>query len=117
MKTILKLEEAALFILGIVLFAQLDFAWWWFPVLLLLPDIGMLGYLINTRVGAFTYNLFHYRAIAVGLLIFGYMYGYELLLLSGVMLFSHIAFDRMLGYGLKYPDNFKNTHLGQIGKN
>ena len=117
MKTILKLEEAALFVLGIGLFSQLDFAWWWFLVLLLLPDIGMLGYLINTRVGAFTYNLFHYRAIAVGLLIFGYIYGYELLLLIGVMLFSHIAFDRMLGYGLKYPDNFKNTHLGQIGKN
>lgn len=116
MKTLLKLEEVSLFLAGIFFFSQLDFAWWWFLVLLLLPDIGMLGYLINTKVGAFTYNLFHYRAIAVGLLIFGYIYENQLVLLSGVMLFSHIAFDRMLGYGLKYPDNFKNTHLGLIGK-
>jgi len=117
MKTVLKLEEVALFALGIFMFAQLDFAWWWFLILLLVPDIGMLGYVVNTKVGAFTYNLFHHRTIAVLLLIFGYIYGNQLLLLSGVVLFSHIAFDRMLGYGLKYPDNFKNTHLGQIGKN
>jgi uncharacterized protein YbjT (DUF2867 family) len=24
--------------------------------------------------------------------------------------------DRVLGYGLKYPDAFKHTHLGTIGK-
>jgi Domain of unknown function (DUF4260) len=115
MKTILKLEEASLFIVGLFLFAQLDFAWWWFLVLLLLPDIGMLGYVVNNRVGAFTYNLFHYRAVSVGLLVFGYLYEHQVLLLCGVVLFSHIALDRMLGYGLKYPDSFKNTHLGKIG--
>lgn len=115
MKAILRLEEAVLFIAGFFLFMQLDFVWWWFLVLLLLPDIGMLGYLVNTRVGAFTYNLFHFRAIAVGLLIFGYIYEHQIVMGSGIILFSHIAFDRMLGYGLKYPDNFKNTHLGKIG--
>ena len=117
MKTILKIEEAALFVTGVFMFSTLNFAWWWFPVLLLTPDLGMLGYLANQKVGAFSYNIFHHRAIAVTLLIFGYFYDWQLLLLSGVILFSHIAFDRMLGYGLKFPDSFKNTHLGTIGNN
>ncbi len=114
MKSILKLEELALFVLGILVFSQLDIAWWWFPVLLLTPDIGMLGYVINTRLGAITYNLFHHRGIAVALLIAGFYLDHFGILLAGTILFSHIAFDRMLGYGLKYPDNFKNTHLGNI---
>ena len=114
MKTTLKLEELALFIVGIVAFTFLDIAWWWFLVLLLTPDIGMLGYILNTKVGAITYNLFHHRGIAISLLLFGYYLDSFGILLAGIVMFSHIAFDRMLGYGLKYPDNFKNTHLGNI---
>ena len=49
MKTTLKIEELAQFLLGIFFFSQLDYAWWWFPALLLTPDIGMVGYLVNTR--------------------------------------------------------------------
>ena len=52
MKYILKLEELAEFILGIFIFSRLDFAWWYFPLLLLAPDIGMLGYLVNPKIGA-----------------------------------------------------------------
>ena len=64
MKTILNLEEWGIFLLCIFLFSRLPFAWWWFPALLLLPDIGMLGYLAGPKVGAFTYNLLHHRAVA-----------------------------------------------------
>lgn len=116
MKAILKLEELALFLLGIVAYTQLDIKWWWFPLLLLTPDIGALGYVINTKTGAVTYNLFHHRGIAVAVLLIGFYFDNFGMLLAGVILFSHIAFDRMLGYGLKYPDSFKNTHLGNIGK-
>ncbi|MDX1462342.1 MAG: DUF4260 domain-containing protein [Marinirhabdus sp.] len=115
MKNVLKIEELGLFVLGICAFSTLPFAWWWFLVLLLTPDIGMLGYLVNNKVGAFTYNMFHHRAVAVAFIIFGYFYANEIILLIGVMLFSHIAFDRMFGYGLKYPSGFKDTHLGKIG--
>jgi hypothetical protein len=27
----------------------------------------------------------------------------------------HIAIDRVLGYGLKLPSGFRDTHLGRIG--
>jgi hypothetical protein len=114
MKTLLKLEEAAQFALSIVLFAQLPFVWWVYPALLLLPDMGMLGYLINARVGAFTYNLFHHKALAIGVGLLGLWLTNDYLLLLGVMLFGHASMDRMMGYGLKYNRGFKFTHLGEL---
>lgn len=116
MQTTLKIEELSQFIFGIFLFLQLDYAWWWFGILILTPDIGAVGYLINTKIGAFTYNIFHNKAIAIALGICGFYFNISLLILIGVILFSHAALDRIFGYGLKYPDSFKNTHLGIIGK-
>lgn len=114
MKLTLKLEEFAELGLAIFLFSQLDYAWWWFPALILTPDIGMLGYLVNTKLGAITYNLFHHKGLAIGLYLIGAYMGNSMLMLVGIILFGHSAMDRFFGYGLKYPDNFKNTHLGQI---
>ncbi|MAB48326.1 MAG: hypothetical protein CMC05_06820 [Flavobacteriaceae bacterium] len=117
MKTTLKLEELGMFVLGIFLFTQLSYAWWWFLVLILLPDIGMLGYFINTKVGALTYNIFHHKGLAVIIYLIGIYFDMELLKLIGIILFSHASLDRIFGYGLKFKDNFKNTHLGEIGNN
>jgi len=116
MKTILKIEEFAQLVLGIYLFSQLDYVWWWFPIPFLLPDLGIFGYLINPKIGAFTYNFFHSKSIAIGLILAGIFFLGDLYTLIGVIMFSHSAFDRMLGYGLKYTDSFKSTHLGTIGK-
>jgi hypothetical protein len=116
MKTILKIEELAQFVLGIFLFATLDFDWWVFPALLLTPDIGMLGYVLNPKFGAFFYNFFHHKAVAIAVMILGYLYLGEWATLMGIVLFSHASFDRIFGYGLKFEDSFKHTHLGTIGK-
>ncbi len=67
MKTLLRIEEAFLFGLSIYLFSHLGFSWWWFPLLILTPDIGMLGYLFNPKIGAIIYNIIHHRAISVAL--------------------------------------------------
>ncbi len=115
MKTIIKLEEVMMLALGIYLFDQLDFAWWWFVVLLLAPDIGMLGYLFGNKVGAATYNLFHHKGIAILVYLTGTYIALPVLQLAGIILFSHSSFDRALGYGLKYDNGFKYTHLGEIG--
>lgn len=116
MKTIIKLEELGLFILGIYLFSLLNFEWWWFLVLILAPDLSMLGYVFGNKSGAFFYNIFHHRGIAVLLYILGCYLKIELLQLLGIILFSHSAMDRIFGYGLKYESGFKYTHLGEIGK-
>ena len=116
MKTIIKLEEVGLFILGIYLFSLLNYQWWWFLVLILAPDFSMLGYIVNNKVGALSYNLFHHKGIAVLLYLIGCYLEIEILQLVGVILFSHSSMDRMFGYGLKYEQGFKYTHLGEIGK-
>ncbi len=114
MQITLKIEELAQFILGIIVFSTLIYDWWLFPLLLFLPDISMLGYLVNPKVGAISYNLFHHKAVAIAIALFG-MYNVDFLIaLIGVILFSHASFDRIFGYGLEYPDSFKNTHLGKI---
>ena len=115
MKITLALEEFAMLMLGIFVFSRLDFAWWWFLVLFFTPDFGMLGYLFNNRIGAFIYNLFHHKGLAVLICFLGFYLQNEVFQLIGVILFSHAAFDRILGYGLKYEKGFKFTHLGEIG--
>lgn len=116
MKTILKLEELGLFILGIYLFSLLNYQWWWFLVLILAPDLSMIGYAFGNKIGAFLYNLVHHKGIAVLLYIIGCYLKIEIVQLIGIILFSHSAMDRIFGYGLKYEKGFKYTHLGEIGK-
>ena len=87
-----------------------------FLVLLLTPDIGALGYIINSNVGAFSYNLFHHKGLAITLYFIGIYLSFPLLQLAGTILFSHSCLDRIFGYGLKYEKGFKFTHLGEIGK-
>ncbi len=118
MKMLLILEEFAMTIASLYLlsFYDLGLPVWIWALLFFAPDIGMIGYAINARIGAFTYNIFHHKGIAIVLALCGYAFGQEILLSIGLLLFAHSSFDRILGYGLKYPDSFQNTHLGRIGK-
>ena len=114
MKTLLRLEELALFLGCIYLFSRLNFAWWWFPALLLLPDLSMIGYLINPAVGAAVYNVVHHKGLGILIGLWGLATGNQYLMLTGVMLVAHSSMDRVAGYGLKYADSFKHTHLGTL---
>ncbi len=116
MKNTLRLEEGLMLILAVYLNTLLPFAWWWYWVFFLVPDIGMVGYLFNARAGAVLYNLFHHKGIAVVFYLVGIFLNNTHLMFVGLLLFGHSSFDRVFGYGLKYPDNFHNTHLGWIGK-
>lgn len=116
MKNLLKLEEIGQFLLSIILFSQLDYDWWVFPVCLLLPDLSMIGYLFSPKTGAMSYNFFHHKLVAILVLIVGLWLNNPLITLAGVILFGHSAMDRIFGYGLKFNDDFKHTHLGWIGK-
>ena len=117
MKTIISLEEAAKLILSYCLSIAIGFQWWVFLVWLLAPDISMIGYVLNTRTGAALYNFFHHQALAIAAGLAGLYMQMPDLQLAGLVLFGHSAMDRMLGYGLKYPDHFKHTHLGWMGTN
>ncbi len=127
MNTLLRLEESVQFLACLLALVLGDMPWWVYPILLVGPDIGMLGYLIDTRIGAITYNLLHHKGLAF-LLLVGGMYlnavtlfkpgawNSDLVLWTGVILLGHASMDRMFGYGLKFSDDFHHTHLGWIGK-
>ncbi|MEO6668994.1 MAG: DUF4260 domain-containing protein [Ferruginibacter sp.] len=114
MKNLIKLEEAGIFVISIFFLYKLNMniSWWLYAILFFSPDIGMLGYLVNTKLGALTYNFFHHKAIGCILIIFGITQANDYLLFAGLLFLSHSAFDRILGYGLKYPDSFKHTNVG-----
>lgn len=116
MKNLIKLEEIGQFLLAIMLFSNLNYSWWMFPACLLLPDVSMIGYAINPKIGAYVYNIFHHKFIAIIVLIAGYLLAHKVLIFTGIILFAHAAMDRIFGYGLKYTNDFKNTHLGFISK-
>src|SRR4030095_1664425 len=116
MKKIIQAEELAMFLLSIYLFSQLSFKWWWFPLLILTPDISMIAYAFGDKAGAIIYNIFQHKVPAIALYIFGSYFQNEALQLIGIVRFGHSSMDRMLGYGLKTYQGFKFTHLGATGK-
>jgi len=116
MKNLLKFEELFMFGLALFLFSQLDYGWGWFALLFFAPDLSMIGYLANPRLGAWTYNLIHHKGLAVALYVLGSLLSVPWLMFAGTLLFGHSSFDRVFGYGLKYPDSFQATHLGKIGR-
>ncbi len=114
---ILRSEGVVLLLAALAgFFAGLDEPWWLVPMLLFVPDVFMAGYAKSSRTGAALYNLAHsYPAPAV----LGVLASVaEQPLWQGVALvwFAHIGMDRALGYGIKYDTDFKDTHLGRIGR-
>jgi len=74
----------------------------------------MLGYLVNARMGAAVYNLVHTTTLPLFFVAFALL-SKQLTLLPYLLIWlAHIGIDRMLGYGLKYPANFKDTHLQHV---
>jgi len=116
MKNLLKIEEFFLFGLALFLFSGLDYGWSWYALLFFAPDLSMLGYLGNPRMGAWTYNLIHHKGVAVAIYVLGYLLTVPWLMFAGTILLGHSSFDRVLGYGLKHEDAFQSTHLGRIGR-
>jgi len=116
MKNLLRLEEFLMFGFALFLFSRSEFSWGLFALLFFAPDLSMLGYLVNPRFGAWTYNLIHHKGLGLTLYAFGIMGSIPWLVFAGMLLFAHSSFDRILGYGLKYEDEFQNTHLGRIGR-
>lgn len=117
MKAVVKLEELTMFLGSAFILYRMDVQWWYYLLLLLGPDISMLGYLAGNKAGAVSYNLFHHKGIACLVFFIGLLTDNLVLGSVGVILFGHSSMDRFFGYGLKYFEGFQSTHLGRIGKN
>jgi hypothetical protein len=113
---VLRLEALALFVTGVLAYLQLNGNALWLLPLLLAPDLSMIGYLGGPRAGAITYNLAHNLATALVVLAIGWLAAIAPMALAGAILVAHVGMDRSLGYGLKLPTDFRDTHLGRIGR-
>jgi len=113
-RLLLHLEGAVVFVLALVAYWRIDGNWLLFVVLVLVPDIGMLGYVRDTRLGAATYNLFHTYAIPLLVAAAAVLTGAVLVQWLAVIWLAHIGIDRAMGFGLKYPTEFKDTHLARL---
>ncbi len=116
MMWLLRAEGLALLLLSSAAYVQLGGSWREFALLFLLPDVALLGYWLSSRIGAWAYNATHSYLGAAMLLGAGLVLSQYKLVLFGLIWFAHIGFDRALGYGLKYSEGFRHTHLGVIGQ-
>ena len=112
----LRAEGIAALVGGLWSWIALGAAWPLFVVLLLVPDISMVGYLKGTHAGAISYNIVHNWATGGLVLGLGASLAAPALVFAGIILIAHVGMDRLFGYGLKYPTSFQDTHLGRIGK-
>jgi hypothetical protein len=115
-RTWLRLEGLAALAAGVVLFGLAGGNWLLLIPLLLVPDVSMVGYLAGPRLGAVTYNLAHTWTPGFIGLALGLWLASPAIELVAAILIAHVGMDRSLGYGLKMPTAFQDTHLGRIGR-
>jgi hypothetical protein len=112
----LRAEGVAALAAGLAGFLFLGLPWWAFLLLLVVPDVSMVGYVRGPRVGAIAYNVAHDLATGAAMAGLGLALGSAPLAAIGAVFVAHSGMDRMMGYGLKLPSSFKDTHLGRIGR-
>jgi uncharacterized protein DUF4260 len=113
-RRLLHLEGFAVLVGALALYFDAGYGWLLLVVLFLAPDLSMVGYLGGPRAGALVYNLAHTYAGPIALGLVGVLGDVDLATQLALIWLAHIGLDRMLGYGLKYPTGFKDTHLGRV---
>lgn len=113
-RLLLRGEALAVLSGAVLAYGQCGWNWWLFAVLFLAPDLGMLGYLRSPALGAVLYNAAHTLVGPALVLGWGVWAGEGTPQAVSLVWIAHIAFDRVLGYGLKYPGAFHATHLGDL---
>jgi hypothetical protein len=116
-KATLHLEGLAVLAAAVwVYFAQLDASWIAFALLLLVPDLSLLGFLRDMRLDAVMYNAVHNYVLVIAVIAAGFVSGADAVTGLGLILAAHVGMDRAMGYGLKYPTAFVHTHLRRVGE-
>lgn len=110
-RIILQAEGAAVLALSLGAYAQWGGSWVLFGLLILAPDLAMIGYALGNRLGAAAYNAAHTHIVPLALLAVGVTSEAGTVTAVALIWIAHIGFDRMLGYGLKYETGFGDTHL------
>jgi hypothetical protein len=113
-RLLLRLEGLAIAAGAVLLYSEGDHSWWLFALLILTPDLSFLGYLAGPRLGAAAYNLLHNLVLPIALGTTALLADSDAAPAITLVWLAHIGVDRLVGYGLKYPTAFKDTHLQRV---
>ena len=111
---LLRLEGLAVLVGALVLYFDAGFGWLLLLLLILAPDLSAVGYGGGPTVGAACYDLVHTYVLPIALALFGVLADADWATQIALIWFAHIGADRLLGYGLKYPTRFRDTHLQRV---
>ena len=111
---LLRLEGAAVLAGSLALYFDQDFGWLALVVLALAPDLAAIGYMAGPTVGATAYDIAHTEALPIALGVAGVLADEATAVQLALIWLVHIGADRLLGYGLKYPSAFRDTHLQRV---
>jgi hypothetical protein len=111
---LLRVEGVVVFFGAIALYISQNASGLLFGLLFFAPDLSMIGYRINPRIGSFTYNAVHTYALPAALMALALAARWTLGIHVSLIWLAHIGMDRMLGFGLKYPTAFKDTHMQRV---
>ena len=111
---LLRVEHLALLALAIAVYWERDGNWLLFAILFLAPDLAFAAAVAGSQVGLVAYNLTHAAVAPVILALIGILGDLELAVSLALIWFAHLAFDRAIGYGLKYSLTKNDTHLNRI---
>jgi hypothetical protein len=111
---LLRIEGGVLFAVTILCYWESHASWILFAALVLAPDLSFAGYAAGVKIGAAVYNLVHTLTGPLILLAYGLVAAHFSLLPYAMIWIAHIGMDRMLGFGLKYPTGFNDTHLQHV---
>lgn len=109
-----RLEYGIALLFILIVYFYMDFSFWLFLLLLFVPDITLFGYFFNNTVGSIIYNVGHNLIIPLILLCIAYLLDAKILIAIALIWLAHISMDRFIGYGLKYKESFKETHMQKL---
>jgi hypothetical protein len=113
---LLRMEGAFVLVFSLFLYRASGARWWVFFLLFLWPDVFMVGYLISVQIGSRLYNVVHTYIFPLALAGVALSQHKTGLWSFAIIWLAHIGMDRTLGYGLKYPTFFKDTHLQRVNQ-
>ena len=113
-RILLHAEGAVVFLAAMSLFHYMKGSWLVFIIAFIAVDVFMAGYLVSPKVGSITYNAGHVYIAPLIIAAWRLYSVHSLLLQASTAWIAHIGIDRAFGYGLKYPEKFKDGHLKRV---
>jgi uncharacterized protein DUF4260 len=113
-RLLLRIEGLVLFVCAIALYVREDHSILALVLLFLAPDLSFLGLAGGPRVGAVAYDAAHTYVGPILLASVSAIAEWDVGMMLGLIWLAHIGIDRALGYGLRYTDAFRETHLQRV---